>query len=92
MVTKAGVWIDHKQAVIVLVTGAEKEIKKIAFDIGQPIRAAGGSRSKNPYKPKEFVAEDTQRRSRTIAGVTSGVTGQPDPLAIPAASMAWMLR
>ena len=48
--------------IIVLITDAGKEIKKIAFDIGQPIRAAGGSRSKNPYKPKEFVAEDTLER------------------------------
>ena len=62
MATQAGVWIDHKQAVVVLVTGAGKEIKKIAFDIGQPIRAAGGSRSTKPYKPKEFVAEDTLER------------------------------
>ena len=62
MATKAGVWIDHKQAIVVLVTDAGKEIKKIAFDIGQPIRATGGSRSKNPYKPKEFVAEDTLER------------------------------
>jgi len=62
MATKAGVWIDHKQAVVVVITGKEKEIKKIAFDIGQPIRAAGGSRSIKPYKPKEFVAEDTLER------------------------------
>lgn len=62
MATQAGVWIDHKQAVVVLVTGVEKEIKKITFDIGQPIRAAGGSRSTKPYKPKEFVAEDTLER------------------------------
>jgi hypothetical protein len=62
MATKAGVWIDHKQAVVVLIAGTEKEIKKIAFDIGQPIRAAGGSRSTKPYKPKEFVAEDTLER------------------------------
>jgi hypothetical protein len=64
MATKAGVWIDHKQAVVVLITGKEKEIKKIAFDIGQPIRAAGGSRSTKPYKPKEFVAEDTLERKQ----------------------------
>ena len=62
MATKAGVWIDHKQAIVVLVTDAGKEIKKIAFDIGQPIRSTGGSRSKNPYKPNEFVAEDTLER------------------------------
>lgn len=62
MATQAGVWIDHKQAVVVLITGKDKEIKKIVFDIGQPIRAAGGARSTKPYKPKEFVAEDTLER------------------------------
>jgi hypothetical protein len=62
MAKQAGVWIDHKQAVVVLITGKEKEIKKIAFDIGQPIRAVAGSRSTKPYKPGEFIAEDTLQR------------------------------
>jgi hypothetical protein len=62
MATKAGLWIDHKHAILVLVTDAGKEIKKIAFDIGQPIRSTGGSRSKNPYKPNESVAVDTLER------------------------------
>src|SRR3989304_2598296 len=62
MATNAGLWIDHKQAIVVLVTDAGKEIKKIAFDIGQPIRSTAGSRSKKPYKPNEFVAEDTLER------------------------------
>jgi hypothetical protein len=62
MATEAGVWIDHKQAVVVLATDAGRKIKKIAFDIGQPIRSSGGSRSKNPYKPNQFVAEDTLER------------------------------
>jgi hypothetical protein len=62
MAKQAGVWIDHKQAIVVLITGKEKEIKKITFDIGQPIRAVGGSRSTRPYKPGEFIAEDTVQR------------------------------
>ena len=62
MAKQAGVWIDHKQAIVVLLTGKEKEIKKIAFDIGQPIRAVAGSRSTRPYKPGEFIAEDTLQR------------------------------
>ena len=62
MATKAGLWIDHKQAIVVLVTDAGNEIKKIEFDIGQAIRSTGGSRSKNPYKPNQFVAEDTLER------------------------------
>lgn len=62
MATQAGVWIDHKQAIVVLLTEEAKEIKKIAFDIGQPIRSIRGSRPKNSYKPNEFVAEDTLER------------------------------
>lgn len=62
MATKAGVWIDHKQAIVVLITDAGQEIKKITFDIGQPVWSAGSSRPKNKYKPNDFVAEDTQER------------------------------
>jgi len=62
MAKQAGVWIDHKQAIVVLVAGEEREIKKIFFDIGQPIRAVAGDRPARPYKPGEFVAEDTLQR------------------------------
>jgi hypothetical protein len=62
MANKVGVWIDHKKAIVVSISDKDREIKKIAFDIGQPIRAAGGSRSTKPYKPKEYVAEDTLER------------------------------
>ena len=65
MATNAGVWIDHKQAIVVLTTDAGQEIKKIPFDIGQPIRSAGGARSKHSYKPNDFVAED--KRERIVA-------------------------
>jgi hypothetical protein len=62
MTTKAGVWIDHKQATVILSTDAGHEIKKIAFDIGQPVWPAGGSRPKNKYTPNDFVAEDRRER------------------------------
>jgi hypothetical protein len=62
MATKAGVWIDHKQATIVLLSDAGHEIKKIAFDIGQPIPKKGGGRSKNTFTRNDFVAEDTRER------------------------------
>ncbi len=62
MATKAGVWIDHKQAIVVLVTEAGQEIKKIAFDIAQPVRSVGSSRTKNKYTPNDFIAEDRQER------------------------------
>jgi stalled ribosome rescue protein Dom34 len=62
MATKAGVWIDHKRAIVVLVTDAGQEIKKIAFDIGQPVQSRGGARSKHSHTSHDFVAEDTLER------------------------------
>jgi hypothetical protein len=62
MASKAGVWIDHKQAIVVLIAEAGQEIKKIAFDIGQPVRPAGKRRPKIKYTPNDFVAEDRLER------------------------------
>lgn len=62
MATKAGVWIDHKQASIVLLSDAGREIKKVVFDIGQPIYKTGGGRSKNTFTRNDFVADDKLQR------------------------------
>lgn len=62
MATTAGVWIDHKQAIVVLITDAGQEVKKIAFDIGQPVRSSGRAKSKPSYTPNDFVAEDKLER------------------------------
>lgn len=62
MALKAGIWIDHKQATVVLITDAGQEIKKIASDIGQPSSREGALRPKNKYRPNDFVAEDTRQR------------------------------
>ena len=58
MSVTAGVWIDHRQAIVVLITDAGKEIKKITSGIERPVR----SRSKNPHTPSGFVAEDRLER------------------------------
>ena len=62
MSIKAGVWVDHKLATIVLLSDAGQEVKKIAFDIGQPIHKIGGGRSKNTYTRNDFVADDKLQR------------------------------
>ena len=58
MSVKAGVWIDHKQAILVRVTDAGNEIKRITSGIERPDR----SRSHNSYTPNDFVAEDRLER------------------------------
>ena len=62
MSIKAGIWIDHRQAVVVLVTDAGKKIKRIASGVEKPVRSSGTSSSKNKYTPNDFVAEDTLQR------------------------------
>ncbi len=63
---KAGAWIDHKQAIVVLLAEAGPELKKFKSGVEQPARPAAGSRSKNKYTPNDFIAED--RRERKLGG------------------------
>jgi hypothetical protein len=59
MATKAGVWIDHKQAVVVLLADSGQEIKRVKSGIEKP---GAGSNPKKPYTPNDFVAEDRRER------------------------------
>ena len=58
MSIKVGVWVDHKQAILVLVKDAGKEIKKITFGIETPI----GSGANHSYTRNDFVPEDRLER------------------------------
>jgi hypothetical protein len=62
MATKAGVWIDHQQAVVILITDAGQEIKKFQSVLAPHAQPASGSRSKHKYTPNDFIAEDTRER------------------------------
>jgi hypothetical protein len=62
MTTKAGVWVDHQQAIVVLITDAGHEIKKVKSGAQQAVRSAGGSGAKKKYTPNDFIAEDRQKR------------------------------
>ncbi len=59
---KAGVWIDHKKAVVVLITDQGEETRRISSQADQTRTPARGSRSKKKYGPHDFVAEDRQER------------------------------
>ena len=43
MTTKVGLWIDHRQAVIVILTDEGEEIERIDSNMGKHVRFAGGS-------------------------------------------------
>ena len=60
MTNNAGVWIDHRRAVVVLMTDEGEEIQQIASDADRPFASAGGPGSKQPDRREGFVAESTQ--------------------------------
>jgi hypothetical protein len=65
MKKEIGLWIDHREATIVIVTDGEEEIKHITSDSGKHIRYSGSSHSKTPEGLKEVTSED--RRDRKFA-------------------------
>lgn len=54
MAKKVGVWIDHREAVLVSLTGETEAITQIASDLEKHIRFAGG--------PERVSAEDMRDR------------------------------
>ena len=58
MSIKVGVWVDHKQAILVLVKDAGKEIKKITSGIETPVRSGAN----HSYTRNDFVPEDRLER------------------------------
>jgi len=61
MAMNAGVWIDHKQAIVVLVTDAGPEIKKFHSEADTARRAAGAGTNKK-YTKNDFVSEIRRER------------------------------
>ena len=69
MKREVGLWIDHRKAVIVIVTDEGEEIHLIKSDVEKDVRGSGrgsggsrGSRSKTLYGPQDVLSEDNQER------------------------------
>ena len=59
MKSAAGIWIDHRKAVIVIVSDQEEKTKQIESDMEKHVRFSGGSRS------EQGGGEDQQDRQFT---------------------------
>jgi len=62
MKTLAGLWIDHREAIIVILTGGGEEIVHMISSSGKHIRYSGSSHSKTPEGLKEVTSEDQRDR------------------------------
>jgi hypothetical protein len=59
---QAGLWIDHREATIVMVTDGEEEIKHITSNSGKRVRYSGSSHGTTPEGLKEVTSEDRRDR------------------------------
>jgi hypothetical protein len=65
MKTKVGLWMDHRKAVIVIVSDKGEEIKLIVSKVEKQRRRSGGSPLKGPYEALQVPADDSHEREFT---------------------------
>jgi stalled ribosome rescue protein Dom34 len=62
MKKEIGLWLDHREAVIVVLTDSGEEVKHIASGSGKHMRYSGSSHPKTPEGLKEVTSEDQRDR------------------------------
>jgi hypothetical protein len=66
MKKEVGLWMDHRKAVIVVITGKAEETKVIISKVEKQLRRSGGSPLKGPHEASQVPADD--RRERAFRG------------------------
>jgi len=61
----AGLWIDHRKAVIVVVTDKGEETKLIISQVEKQLRRSGDSPLKGPYEAQQVPLDDSRQREFT---------------------------
>jgi hypothetical protein len=65
MKTIAGLWIDHRKAVIAMVSDTGEETKVIESNVGKHPGRVSGVRSTTPYESQKVPADDIREREFT---------------------------
>ncbi|MBI2997631.1 MAG: hypothetical protein HYY46_04140 [Deltaproteobacteria bacterium] len=61
----AGLWIDHRKAVIVVVTDTGEETKLIISQVEKQLRRSGDSPLKGPYEALQVPLDDSREKDFT---------------------------
>jgi len=65
MKTLAGLWIDHREAVIVFLSDKGQETRRIKSDVEKQLRRSGRSPSDAPFEAQMVSADDSRERDYT---------------------------
>src|SRR2546422_10114685 len=62
MTMKAGLWIDHRKAVIVMVSETGEATRSVESNVDKHVRYSGGARSVASHESRPGAGEDTRER------------------------------
>ncbi|GFE60635.1 hypothetical protein [Geobacter sp. AOG2] len=62
MKTKAGLWIDHRQAIVVFVTATGEEIKQIPSHAEKQLRRTGNTPLQGNFEAQKVPSDDSRQR------------------------------
>jgi hypothetical protein len=65
MGTKVGLWIDHKKAIIVSISGNWEEIKQVISKVEKQARRSGSSPLKGPYDSYQVPPDNKKQKALT---------------------------
>ena len=65
MKNAVGLWIDHRKAVIVVITDKGEETKLIISKVEKQLRRSGDSPLKGPYEAQQVPLDDSRQRELT---------------------------
>jgi len=65
MKTLAGLWIDHREAVIVFLSEKGQETRRIESHVEKQVRRSGRSSSSTPFAAQMVPADDSREREYT---------------------------
>jgi hypothetical protein len=64
MTTHVGLWIDHRKAVIVVVSDEGEATRLVTSQVGKHVRFSGGTGSAESHRSQKGTGEDTRERRR----------------------------
>ena len=62
MKTKAGLWIDHRQAIVVIVSATGEEIKQVSSQAEKQLRRTGSTPLQGNFEAQKVPADAKQQR------------------------------
>lgn len=62
MRTKAGLWIDHQKAIVVLIKTAGEEIKQISSNAEKQLRRTGSTPLRGNFEAQQVPADGSRQR------------------------------